>query len=490
MKSIRIAIYISLIIIAFMAGGWFNRTRGSQDASSPQKIIHYICPMHPQYVSDHQGDCPSCGMRLVLSATDDDTRPEIEEDGAGSNPGTVRIDWAKQQKIGVQLAPAVKSRGARTLRTLGRVVADETRIYVINSTIEGWITSAREVATGDRVRKGQVLASFYSPEFLSSIQALLFALNSADRIHITGKETAIQRDQLAQFDVNLQQYKDSLRNLGMGTPQIEEIIKSRKRIENVDITSPADGFLLTRKVSEGLRFNKGDELFRIADLSRVWILADIFEREEAYLHPGMRVKATLANQGATVEAQVSDSLPQFDPVTRTLKVRLVTNNPGFKLRPDMFINLEIPVQYPQALTVPVDAILDSGIKKTVFVDAGNNAFEPRIVETGWRSGGQVEILSGLNEGDQVVVSGTFMIDSESRMKSAATGGASINVAKDLVCGMNIDPNAGGTLKSQYKGKTYYFCAKLCKKNFEANPEGYLRKGMAAPDMHAEGMKRR
>jgi membrane fusion protein, copper/silver efflux system len=474
MKYIRIAIYVLILVVAFMAGRRFDGIGGLKHTVSQHKISHYICPMHPRYISDHPGDCPSCGMRLVLGETDDDSQPEMEEDGAVSAPGTVLIDWAKQHRIGIQLAPVVKSTGARILRTPGRVVVDETRIYVINSTIEGWITSTRPLATGDFVKKGQVLASFYSPEFLSSIQALLFALNSADRVHVTGKETAVQRDQLAQFDINLQQYKDSLRNLGMGDAQIEEIIKSRKRIENVDVTSPADGFLITRKVSDGLRFNKGDELYRIADLSRVWILADVFEREEAYLHPGMRVKTILANQDATVEARVSDSLPQFDPVSRTLKVRLITDNPGFRLRPEMFVNLEIPVQYSRALAVPCDAILDSGVKKTVFVAAENDTFEPRVVQTGWRSEGQVEILSGLNEGDQVVVAGAFMVDSESKMK-ASVAGISSAAAKDPVCSMDVSEEkakANGLI-SIYKNQTFYFCSDLCKKSFDKAPKHYL-----------------
>jgi len=311
---------------------------------------------------------------------------------------------------------------------------------------------------------------------------LLFALSSMDRVQVTGKENPAQKDQIAQFNINLQQYKDSLRNLGMGQLQIEEMIRTRKYMENVDITSPADGFILVRKVSNGLRFAKGDEMYRIADLNRVWIMVDVFEQEEKYLRPGDRVRVTVPNQGTEVTAQVTNVLPQFDPDSRTLKVRLESDNPGFRLRPDMFVDVALPISEPSAITVPADAVIDTGLKKRVFVDRGNGYFEPRDVETGWRFGGRVEILKGLMAGERIVVSGTFLVDSESRMKAAASGiyGES---AKDLVCGMDVDVGKAAAAERtfNYQGKTYYFCCDDCKTKFRANPAAYLKgdSGMAS-----------
>jgi YHS domain-containing protein len=187
---------------------------------------------------------------------------------------------------------------------------------------------------------------------------------------------------------------------------------------------------------------------------------------------------------------VSTVLPQFDPNSRTLKVRLELDNPGYTLRPDMFVDVEFPVTLPAALTVPADAVLDSGLRKMVFVDRGNGYFEPRKVETGWRFGDRIEITKGLMPGERIVVSGTFLIDSESRMKAAAAGiyGESSN---DPVCGMYVDEGkakASGKTGS-YSKKTYYFCSDDCKQKFDKNPGLYLKKtGGSKGPRDTTGMK--
>ena len=227
----------------------------------------------------------------------------------------------------MQVGQVERSPFTHTIRLLGKVAPDETRVYFINATVDGWITKTLPNTTGSFVKKDETLAAFYSPEFLSAGQALLFALGSKDRVQTTGKESAVQRDQLTQFNINVQQYRDSLRNLGMGDLQIDEMIQRRKYMENVNITSPADGFILSRKVSQGLRFEKGWEFYRIADLSRVWILADVYGKE-AIFQARDEVKVTLPDQGKVYRARVSKVLPVFEPSTRTLKVRLETDNPG------------------------------------------------------------------------------------------------------------------------------------------------------------------
>ena len=357
---------------------------------------------------------------------------------------------------------------------LGRVAVDETRVYRINSTLDGWITKTSSKATGGLVKKDETLAGFYSSEFLPVQTTYIYNLSSYDRVGKQDLSLPGREAQLRQFENSLQQLRDNLRNLGMGNPQIEEINRTREYQQNIDIFSPADGIILSRNVSMNLRFERGTELFKLADLSRVWILADVFENEVQFLSPGVMAKVTLPYQNVTFTARVGNTLPQFDPSSRTLKVRLEAENPGYVLKPDMFVDVDLQINHQPAIAVPVDAVVDTGLRKVVFVDRGNGTFEPRRVETGWRRGGLVEITRGLMDKEHIVVSGTFMIDSESRMQAAAMGIYDEGVM-DPVCGMYIDEKrakaSGKTIK--FGGNTYYFCSPECQHDFVKNPRIYL-----------------
>jgi len=433
---------------AFLAGSSLNWRSSGRNTISDTRHVHIENP-------GHQGS---------------------EEDLSSMPPGMLRINAEKQQMIGVRVAPVEKKAITHTIRLLGRVAADETRIYRLNAVVDGWITKALPNTTGSFVKKNEVLAAFYSPEFLSAEQALIYALSAMDRVQVTGKENPAQKDQITQFKINLRQYKDTLRNLGMGDLQVEQLIRTRTYMENIDLTSPADGFILVRNVSPGQRFEKGTEWYRIADLKTVWVLADVFEREAKHFKPGAKAKITLPYQKETFQGTISQVLPVFDGATRTLKVRIETENPGFLLRPDMFVDVELPIQLPEAISIPADAILDSGLKKTVFIDQGNGYFEPQEVEAGLRMGNRVEIIRGLEAGEKIVTSGTFLIDSESKLQLAAAGMQAV-LAKDPVCGLEVSPRKAEKegKKAYHQGKSYYFCSEEHKKQFENDPEQYLKK---------------
>jgi len=364
-----------------------------------------------------------------------------------------------------------------TLRVLGRVAADEVRIYRINASVDGWIQEAYANSVGTLVKKGEVLATFYSPQFLDAEQAYIYALDAVERLQ-TGKRLELGRKelplQIALDQLSVIRQVDILRSLGMDDTQIDEIGRTRKITQNVRLTAPAAGFVTARNVSPGQRFIKGTELFQISDLSQVWILADVFEHEVQYFNPGVKADVRMPYQNRTYQARVSKVLPIFDAGTRTLKVRLVTDNPGYLLKPDMFVDVGLPVSLPPAITIPADAILYSGLRKTVFVDQGNGFFEPRRVETGWRLGDRVEIVRGLEPGEKIVLSGNFFLDSESRLQSVAQGiyGA---MSLDPVCGMEVDEAAAKALgrTTEYEGKTYYFCSKECNEQFDRNPGQYI-----------------
>src|SRR5512136_918878 len=316
-----VAIVLALVAGAYLAGSRQGRKNaGTIHGQDSRKILYYVDPMNPAHTSDKPGKAP-CGMDMEPVYADAALGTVSSAELASLPAGTIKVSPEKQQLIGVRIATAEKKGLRHNLRLLGKVATDETRIYRINATVDGWITKPLPISAGTHVKKDETLAQFYSPEFLAAAQALIFALGSADRAKPTGQETEVQRSQMANFDLNLKQYRDALRNLGMGELQIQELVRTRTRMENVNITSPSDGFILVRNVSDGQRFDKGTELFRIADLSHIWILVDVFERDASLVQADQPLKVELPNQGKIFTATVSKTLPQFDNITRTLKLR-------------------------------------------------------------------------------------------------------------------------------------------------------------------------
>ncbi len=436
----------ALIVISFYVGSWY----GQREAAK----------VYPSGVISPRGN----------TAETSETGTDIDTSSLRS--GSVKISKEKQQATGIRVGIVEKRPTNHSLRILGRVAVDDTRLFVINAATNGWIMDIAPVSPGALVKKGEVLASFYAPELLGAQQSYLYGLNALDRLKERQGTTAGQIDST---NVNITQYRDGLRNLGMGERQIDEIARTRERAQRVDMCSPASGIIIFRNIFQGLKFVQGTEFFKIADLSHIWILVDVFENEDKYLKPGGKAKVSLPRQEMTFNAVVSNALPLFDTTTRTLKVRLEADNPGYVLRPDMFVDVELPVKLPPAITIPVDAILDSGFKKTVFVDRGNGIFEPREVETGWRMGNQVEIVRGLEVGDRIVTSGTFLIDSESKLELAAQG-MYTTISKDPVCGIDVAMRKAekAGLKTSHGGKTYYFHAEECKQKFEKEPGKYVK----------------
>jgi RND family efflux transporter MFP subunit len=477
-------VVLALAIGAFVGGSWWtSRKSAVAVATQGRKVLYYVDPMNPAHTSDKPGLAP-CGMKMEPVYADQ--AGVALPAGGPLLPGSVKVSAERQQLIGVRVGVVEKRPLQRTVRLLGRVAADETRVYRMLATVDGWVTKALPFATGSPVKKDETLATFYSPEFLAAGQALLFALNSRDRAQMPGMDEQATNSRVSQFNVNIQQYRDSLRNLGMSDLQIDEMIRTRKFTQSINLVAPADGFVAARSLSDGQRFQKGTELFRIVDLGRVWILADVFEKDARVVRPGASVRVSLPNQGKALAATMSQALPQFDATTRTLKLRLEAENPDFSLKPEMFVDLELSATLPEALVVPADAVLDAGLRQTVFVDRGNGYFEPRVVRTGERAGDEVQILQGLMAGERIVVSGNFLLDSESRMKLAAAGvyGAP---TQDPVCGMAVDEAKARAANRavEHGGKTYFFCNDGCKVEFTANPGKYLKSGGGPASAHGD-----
>jgi membrane fusion protein, copper/silver efflux system len=417
-KILSMLLLCSFAAGTFFAGAWYNqhRTSARTHASAP-KPLYYVDPMHPAYKSDKPGVAPDCGMQLKpvyadITAASADLGPSALPAGA------VSIDAAKQQLFGVQVSAVAESSGAYKLRLFGRVAPDEAKIYKLNAGIEGFIQDVSAATTGSLVKKDQVLATFSSPMAAMTIQTYMLNLGAEERFKKSSAEGNVEGQSLSAANANILQRTQQLQNLGMSQLQMEEIRRTRQFPDSIKIVAPVEGFVLTRNVSPGQKFERDTEWYRIADLRRVWVLADVFESDAQYLHPGMNVRVSLPNQRKTLEGRVSDVLPQFDSATRTLKVRLEVNNPGYFLRPDMFVDVELPVAFSRAIVVPAGAVLDSGLKKTVFVERGEGLFSPRQVEIGRRFDDRVEIAKGLQPGERIVVSGNFLINSETRLKDA------------------------------------------------------------------------
>jgi len=501
MKKILFAVSIVLLMALSYVSGRHRPPQNGVPGTSARRVLYWVDPMHPDYKSDHPGIARDCGMQL---------EPVYAEAGASDvqaapmRPGAVAIDLQKQQLFGIRLAVAERNSGADKLRVLGRVAAEDTRVYRINSGMEGFIRETYDDSVGVHVQKDQKLATYYGPDSLSVASGFLAASkNVPGASGRDGNRTLAYPGAVSkQGSSSLQGYIDRLRNLGFSDVQIQQMAESGQLPESVDIVAPADGFILSRNVTPGQHFDHATEFYRIADLSRVWILANILGSEAQHFRPGTIARVTLADGGKTFSARVTDALPQVDPETRTLKLRLEADNPGFALRPDMFVDVELPVSMSAGLTVPVDAVIDSGQEQRVFVQGADGVFEPRKVQTGWRSGDRVEIVEGLREGERVVAAGTFLVDSESRLKSlhaASKGetrestaaadsdtkphvGMSNGKVKDAACGMMIDKTKaiaeGHTLTRD--GATYYFCSDRCERKFSTQPKHYAALNSSGP----------
>jgi len=418
MRKIATAGLIGLLMIVSYAVGRRHEAEPATENTHSRRILYWVDPMHPDYKSDRPGTAPDCGMALEPVYADSAATPGAS---VPVPPGAVAIDPASQRLVGIRVATAEKTSGTHSVRFLGRVVPEDTRTYRINAGMDGFVRETFDDSVGEFVKKDQKLATSYVAETLSVASGFLAA--SAGMPGAVGKDgnrTVPYPGVVSKQGVSsIQGYTDRLRNLGLSEVQIREMAENHQLPETVDIVSPADGFILARNISAGQHFERAAEFYRIADLSQVWIVADVFGADAQDIRPGAVARVTLRDQRGSFTARVSNALPQVDPETRVLELRLEASNPGFALRPDMFVDVELPLSGSPGLIVPQDAVIDSGQEQRVFVERSAGVFEPRRVQIGWRSGDRVEIVHGLTEGDRVVVEGTFLVDSESRLKSSA-----------------------------------------------------------------------
>ena len=462
---------LAALALLFWAGTWYGRT--GTVSSSGKRVLYYVDPMNPSHTSPDPGIAP-CGMKMEPVYADAAETP----DGPALPPGSVKITPERQQLIGVKVAKVEETPWTYNLRALGTVAVPENRIYQVNAYIDGWIVRAYPNSTGSIVRRDEPLASYYSKELPTALQSFFYAAHASESL---SEGVKLPKSQAEALDAQKKLAEGSLMNLGVNRLQIDELARTRQITQEINIYAPVTSFILSRKITPGQKFTAGQELYRLADLSQVWVLADLYGNEANYIKPGEKVRVKLPKQKENFLATVSEILPEFNPNTLTLKVRLEVDNPNFMLRPGMFTDVEFPIKMPPSLNVPADAVMDSGLKQLVFVDRGNGFFEPRQVKLGWRLGDRVEITDGLKPGESIVTSGNFLIDSESRMRLAAAGMFG-EVVRDPVCGLNVDADKAKAAgwQSTVNDTTYSFCSPSCKDHFEKTPKNYVEPAVAAP----------
>lgn len=376
----------------------------------------YRHPMNPAITSKTPAK-DEMGMDYVPVYPEGCWRAPVEHAEHAESPHALTIPSQRLQEIGVRFEIAKHRPLMRTIRTVGRVEIDERRLANVTIKIEGWIDQLKVSAVGDRVRQGQVLFTLYSPQLVATQQEYLTALNNVRELEKS------PFPQIAQGARDLLEASRA-RFLLWDIPEhhIEDLERTGKVLKTLPIHAPITGTVIERKVLAGMYVKPGDPLYTIADLSSVWVLADIYEYELPLIEVGQAADVTLSYDPKThFQAHVGLVYPTLDPNTRTAKVRFELENPEEKLKPDMYANVELQVPLGVRLTVPKDAVLETGERKIVFIHHGGGKLEWREVAIGLRAEDWVEVTFGLNEGDHVVTSANFLIDSESQLKAAVGG---------------------------------------------------------------------
>lgn len=404
------SLMFALVFILLLAGAVLaaaSLKAGDIDPSNGKKIKYWVAPMDPTYIRNEPGKSPM-GMDLV---------PVYEEEGGEKLPAsTIRIDPVTMQNMGVRLATVKKGPLTRTIRTFGTVSYDEKKIYVISTKFGGWIEKLFVDFVGEKVRKGQPLFMIYSPEVVSAQEEYLLALRQkrvlgqSDFSGVAANATSLlraSRNRLLYWDIS--------------PSVIKHLDDTGQVLKTVTIHSPSTGVVIKKIAVEGHYAKPGEHQYEIADLSTVWVDVEIYEYELPFVHKGMDATMELAYiPGKTFRGKVLFIYPYLTPKTRTARLRLQFANPDGDLKPEMYANVVLDSAIAtDAVVVPQEAVIDSGVRKLVFVYEGKGKFRPQEVRLGVEGQGDTyQVISGLEAGQQIVVSAQFMLDSESRLREA------------------------------------------------------------------------
>lgn len=399
------AIFAVAFVVVLIAkrGGTSNEINGVTQDDSGRRVTAWIDPMYSQgpphiYKSNHPGRAPDCGMKLVPVYADATTTTAASSTVAGY--ASVSVPAQRQQLIGVKLATAELRNLSRTIRTTGCVAVDERRTAQVRTKFEGFVETLYVNFTGQPVRRGDPLLAVYSPDLLATQNELILAERNHSDLGRTLADAARAR----------------LRLWDMSASDIDRVARTGKPMRDVIVSSPVAGVVMTKNVVAGARVMPSDTLYEIADLSHVWLLADVYEAELPSVHVGASAQVVIGGQ--TLAGRVTFIGPIVAAQTRTANVRIELDNAAALLKPDMYA--DVILQQPQgaSVAIPDSAVMNTGTRSVVFVARGDGNFEPRQVVTGAKADGFYAIRSGVQAGERVVVDANFLVDSESRLKSA------------------------------------------------------------------------
>ena len=333
---------------------------------------------------------------------------------ADEQGGTVMtIAPERLQMIGVKYETVARRPLEKVIRTVGRVAVDERRLAKVTIKFHGWIEKLLVSAVGDHVKKGDVLFTIYSPDLVATQEEYLLALESRKQLG----ESEFPEVARGSKDL-LDSARHRFHLWDIGDEHIRQLERTGQVLRTLPIHSPITGTVIRKEVLQGAHVEAGDELYTIADLSHIWILADVYEYELGFVKHNQKATVTLSYAPGTVlNGIVGFVYPTLDPKTRTAKVRVELDNADEKLKPDMYANVELQADLGTKLAIPQEAVIESGQKQVVFLHHGGGRLEPRLIQTGAKTGAWYEVIEGLKEGDHVVTSANFLIDSESRLKA-------------------------------------------------------------------------
>lgn len=390
------ALLIAAIVGALLLFAWQKApTPAPEDASHAAHTASYTCPMHPQIIRDQPGTCPICGMDLVPVKDHDGPRADstLPQDA-------IHIDPAMVLNLGVKTITLETGPLVKTLQITGGIAIDPQRVSVVNARTMGWIESVSVGAEGLRVATGQQLATFYSPDLVAAQEDYLQALSLRDSLLVASS-------------------RQRLEVLGLSPVWIDSLRAQGKSQRTVPLFSPRAGVVIAQSITQGQNVMPGTDLYRIADLSRVWAVGTVYPADIGLLRTGMEAEVILSGQSSGRSGRILFISPLADPQTKTTEVRIeISNSPELAYKPGLNTELRFRIPLGEGIAIPAQAVIHSGDQTIAIVALGEGTFAPREVGLGARVGDSVQVLQGLAAGETIVTSAQFLIDSESNLKKA------------------------------------------------------------------------